>query len=125
MLRPQRCIDGGGIVPGKEAGLQLSGPIPARKFRQSRVTCQMALESKLIESLIVEGAKFRGQPTKGPNKSELRCDVVNDETEPDLLRKLEAILGFTLHFHERISDREKVLDQVVAAISRKGKVTDL
>ena len=36
----------------------------------------MALEPKLIESIIVEGAKFRGQPAKGADKSELRRDVV-------------------------------------------------
>ena len=53
------------MIPGKEAALQLSGPIPARKFRQSRVTCQMVLESKLIESRIVEGAKFRGRTHEG------------------------------------------------------------
>ena len=43
----------------------------------------------------------------------------------DLLRKLEAILGFTLHLSERISRREKVRVQVVAAVRRKGEVTDL
>jgi hypothetical protein len=102
-LSAQGGIDGGSIVSGKKAGLQFSDPIPALKFRQSRVTCQMMLESKIIESLIVEGAKFRGQPTKGANKSEVRGDVVNDETEPNLVCKLEAILGFTLHLSQLIS----------------------
>ena len=93
------------MVSGKKAGLQFSDPIPALKFRQSRVTYQMALEPKLIESLIVEGAKFRGQPAKGPDKSELSCYVVNDETKPNLVRKLETILGFTLHLNQLISSR--------------------
>src|SRR5215468_7848665 len=84
----------------------------------------MALESKLIESFIVERAKFGGQPAKRPDKSELRGDLANDEAEPNLLRKLEAILGFTLHVHELISRREKVRDQMVAAVSCIGQVTD-
>ena len=52
-------------------------------------TTALALEekSKLVKSLIVEGAKFRGQPTKRPDKSEMPGDLVNDETEPKLLRK--------------------------------------
>ena len=37
----------------------------------------------------------------------------------------EAMLGFTLHLSELISCCEKVRDQVVAAVSRVGKVTDL
>src|SRR5262245_51558212 len=84
----------------------------------------MTLESKLVKSLMVEGAKFRGQAAKRPDKSELRGDLVNDETEPNLPRKLETILGFTLHLGELIPRREKVRDQVVTAISCKGKITD-
>src|SRR5215469_7894702 len=84
----------------------------------------MVLESKLIESLIVERAKFRGQPAKRPDKCELRGDLANDEAEPNLLRKLKTILGFALHLHELISRREKVRDQVVAAISCISQVTD-
>ena len=90
--------------------MQLSDPVPALGQRQHRVTRQMALEPKLIKLLIVEGAEFRRQATEGPDKPELRGDDVNDETEPHLLRKLEAILGFTLHLNERISRREKVRD---------------
>src|SRR5882724_5474143 len=85
----------------------------------------MALELKLVEPLIVEGAEFRRQATEGPVKPELRGDDVNHETEPGLLRKLEAVLGFTLYLNERIPRREKVRVQVVAAKSRKGQVTDL
>ena len=38
-------------------------------------------------------------------------DHVADETELRLLRKVEAILGFTLHLNERISRRDKQGDQ--------------
>src|SRR5258708_23989014 len=84
----------------------------------------MALELKLVEPLIVEGAEFRRQATEGPDKPELRGDDVNDETEPGLLRKLEAILRFTLRLNERISHGEKVRVQVDWTISRKREVTD-
>src|SRR5882724_6949721 len=85
----------------------------------------MALELKLIEPLIVEGAECRRQATERPDQPELRGDDVNDETEPGLLRKLEAILGFTLHLDERISRRQKVRVQVVAAVRRKTEVANL
>ena len=67
----------------------------------------MALELKLIKPLIVEAAKFRGQPTEGPDKSELRGDDVNDEAEPRLLGKRETVLGFRLHLGKRISHCKK------------------
>ena len=73
----------------------------------------MALEPKLIKLPIVKGAEFRRQATEGPDKPELRGNEVNDETEPHLLGKLEAMLGFTLHLNERISRRQKVRVQVV------------
>ena len=84
----------------------------------------MALELKLVEPLIVEGAELRRQATQGPDKPELRGDDVNDETEPRLLCELETILGFTLHLSKRISRRQKVRVQVVAAVRGKGEVTD-
>ena len=84
----------------------------------------MALEPKLVEPLIVERTECRRQATEGPDERQLRGDDVNDETEPRLLRKLQAILGFTLHVSERIAGDEKVRVQVVAAIRRKGEVAD-
>src|SRR5215470_16086967 len=84
----------------------------------------MVLKSTLIEPIMVKAAKFRCQPAESSDKSELGGDLVTDETEPNLPRKLEPILGLTLHLRERISRREKVRDQVVAAVCRKGKVTD-
>src|SRR5262249_21650155 len=65
------------------------------------------------------------QATEGPDKPKLGGDHVNDETEPRLLRKLEAILGFTLYLSERISRRQEVRVQVVAAVGGKGKVAGL
>src|SRR5215467_7306354 len=84
----------------------------------------MLFKSKLIECRIVKGAKLRGQAAQCPDKSDLRTDVINDETKPKIWRKRETFLGFTLHFNERISRREKIRDQMVTAIGRKGKVAD-
>ena len=39
-------------------------------------------------------------------------------------RKRETMLGFALRLSERISRREKVRDQVVAAVGRKSEVAD-
>ena len=94
-------------------------------MRQGRVTRQMTLEPKLIKLRIIKGAEFRRQAAECPDEPELRGDEVNDETEPRLPRKLEAMLGFTLHLHERISRREKVRIQVDAAVRRKSEVTNL
>src|SRR5262249_47726954 len=74
---------------------------------------------------IIKGTEFRRQATERPDKPELCGDDVNDETEPGLLRKLEAILSFTLHLDERISRRQKVRVQVVAAVRRTTEVADL
>ena len=93
------------MVSGKKASLQFSDPIPALKFRQGGITSQIALKPKLIELIIVEGSEFRSQTAKGPDKAELRFDVVDDETKPNLLCKLETILGFALHLIQLISCR--------------------
>src|SRR4051794_26309798 len=82
----------------------------------------MALESKLIESLIVEGAKRRSQSPKSPNKSELHGEIVNDETEPNLLRILETPLGFPFHLSKWVPRRQKVGYQAITAITRKCNV---
>src|SRR6266478_7627945 len=84
----------------------------------------MALEPKLIKLSILKGAEFRRHATEGPDKPELRSDDVNDETKPSLPRKLEAILGFTLHLHQRISRCQKVRVQVDAAVHGKAEVAD-
>src|ERR1700741_2183243 len=82
----------------------------------------MALESPLSESLVVEGAKRRSQAAKRPNKPELHGEIVDDETEPNLLRILETALGFPFHLSKRVSRSQKVGYQVIAAISRKCNI---
>ena len=83
------------------------------------------LKPKLIKLPIVKAAEIRRQATEGSDKPELCGNDVNDVTNPGLLRKLEAVLGFMLHLRERIARREKVRIQVDAAVRRKGEVTNL
>jgi hypothetical protein len=68
----------------------------------------MALEPKFIELFIVEQAELRRQPTERPDKPELHGDVVDGVMGPRFLRKLKALLGFTLYFNKRISRRKKI-----------------
>jgi hypothetical protein len=63
----------------------------------------MALELKLIETVIVEAAKGRREPTEGPDKSDLPEDDVNDQAEACLSDKRKSVLGFPLHLRERIA----------------------
>src|SRR5438094_5644774 len=85
----------------------------------------MAFEAAFIELLIVKRSECRCQTTKHPDQSELRSNDVNDETEPRLLCKVETLLGFTLRFSQRISRREKVRVQIVAAVRGKREVAGL
>src|ERR1700738_4595322 len=85
----------------------------------------MALEPNLIKLPIVKRAEFRRQATEGPDKPKLCGDEINDVTEPGLLGQLEAILSFTLHLTQRISSRQQVRVQVVAAVRRKSEVAGL
>src|SRR5262245_61842792 len=84
----------------------------------------MLLKSMRVEALLVEAAKLRRQPTEAADEAELRRDLVDDETEPNLLGKPETILGFTRDSGERISRRQKVRDQVVGSVSSKGKIAE-
>ena len=118
-------LDGRSIVAGKEARLQLADPVPALGKRQIRIVCETALDPQLVELLIVKGAECRRQPAQRPDQPKLRGDDVNDKTEPHLLRKREAILGFALHLDERIARREKVRVQLIAAVGRVGEIADL
>ena len=79
----------------------------------------MAFELKLIELPIIKATEFRSQTTEGPDESGLWDDGVDDETEPNLLRKLKATLGLALDLNERISRREKVRVQDIAGVCRK------
>src|SRR5580692_11464400 len=96
-------MGGGIIVSGKETRLQFSDPIPALKFGQGRIASQIVLEPKLIELIIIERSKFCSQSAKGPDKAKLRFEVIHDETESNLLCKLETLLGFTLRIAQVIS----------------------
>ena len=62
---------------------------------------------------------FGVKPRSVRIEPELRGDEVNDELEPRLLRKLEAMLGFALHFDERIARREKVRVQTDRSCRRR------
>src|SRR5215471_7003217 len=84
----------------------------------------MLFKLELIEMLIVERAECRSCAAESPDQSELGSDIVDDQTEAQLPCKLETLLGVRLCLQEVISRREKIRDQVVAAICRKGKVTD-
>src|SRR6267154_4466235 len=85
----------------------------------------MALEPRLIELLIVEGAECRRQAAQRPDQPELGDDAVNDKPEPRLLREREAMLGFAFHLGKRIARREKVRVQLVAAAGGVSEVADL
>src|SRR6266849_7974455 len=121
---PQCCIDGASIVPGYKTGLQLSRPVPKLRQHQRRTTCQMVLEFSLHKQVIVETAKCRCQPTKGPDQGELCRDAIDREAESNLFRKLETMFSFTLHFRERVSRREKVRVEVLAAERGKRQIAD-
>src|SRR5215469_16845760 len=85
----------------------------------------MAFELKLSELPIIKATEFWSQLAERPNESGLGDDGVDDETEPNLLRKLKAALGFALDLNERISRREKVRVQDVAGVCRKVEVANL
>ena len=124
-VRLRRRRDGGGVVVGEEARLQLADPVPAGGERQARIRLQMLLEPLLVEPGVVEGAEDRGQAAQRPDQLELPGDPVDDETEPRLAREVEPGLGLPLHLVERIAAGEKVRDQVGAAIGRIGEIAGL
>src|SRR5258706_7283391 len=85
----------------------------------------MALDPKLIQLLIVEAAKRRGQSPESRNQPELCGHSVNDRPESCLLCKGESILGLNLRILERIARREKVRGQLAAAKRRVSDVANL
>jgi hypothetical protein len=82
------------------------------------------LELQFIKPVVIKGSEFRGQPTEGSDKSDLRADQANHEAEPGSLGKRETVLGFRLHLGKRISHCQEVRDQLVAAITCKCKIAD-
>ena len=65
---------------------------------------------------VIEAAECRRQATKCPDERELRRDVIDDETEPDLRRELETRSASRCASAKRISRREKICDQDVATL---------
>src|ERR1700722_15264298 len=84
----------------------------------------MALELNFPKLGIVKRAEYGRQAAEGANQPELGRDDVVDETKPRFLCKVEAILCFVLHIAERVSGRDKIRVQIVAAIRRKSEVTN-
>ncbi|HEX5765368.1 MAG TPA: hypothetical protein VFY27_07355, partial [Woeseiaceae bacterium] len=120
----QRRVDGGGMIPGKEASLRLSGPIPELRQTQHRVARQVALKSTFIKPFIVEAAECRSQPTQRSDNLDLRSDEVDHEAEARSPGKLETILGFRLYIAKPISHCQEIRDQLVPAICRERKITN-
>src|ERR1700704_587037 len=85
----------------------------------------MLFEARLVALCIVEGVERGRQTPEGEDQPQLAGDNVNDETEPYLACECESGLGFPLDVGQRLAGSEQVGDQIVAAISRKGEVTDL
>src|SRR5271165_1743711 len=122
-LRPLRGFEGGAIVPGKEASLELSAPIPAFGKRKIRVTGQMTLHLKLVKVPIVEATECRGSPAERSYQPELCSDDVSDEAKLRPSREPEATLGLALHLGERITRREKIRIQLVAAVGSVSEIS--
>ncbi len=85
----------------------------------------MPLELEFVKLIIVKGTEFPRQPAEGANKSKLTGNNSGRDSEPKLLRKGQASLGFALHFNERIARREEVHDQGRAAIPGISEVAAL
>ena len=107
-FRFRRRGDGGGVVVGEDARLQLADPVRAGGDRQARILFQMPLEPALVEPGVVEGAEDRRQAAQRPDELELCGDEVDDETEPRLAREVEPGLSLALHLGERIAAGEEV-----------------
>ena len=125
-LRLRGRLDGGRIVAGKEARLQLADPVQAGGIAKTRLARQAAARTdRSSNPSSSKQPKFRRQTAERPDQRELRGDEVDDETEPRPSREFEPVLGLALHLGERIAAREKVREQVVAAKRRIGEVAGL
>src|SRR5580698_3078093 len=83
----------------------------------------MAFELKLVKVTVIERAELRCQTPKRPDQRKLCSDDVDDETERDATRELEASLGLALRLGQSGSSRKKIRVQVVAAICRASEVS--
>ncbi len=85
----------------------------------------MLFEALLIELAIIEGAELRCPAAQGPDQTELGRDDVDNQTKARFAREFASVLGFSLHVAERLSRREQIRVQIVAAIRRKSEVAHL
>src|SRR5882757_2173101 len=113
------------VVAGVDACLQLANPIPRRGKGQLGFALETLLEAALVELRAIEGCKDRLQSTEHTDKPELPDHAVADESERHLPYEFESILGLPLGLTERISGREKIRDQVDAAIGYIREITGL
>src|SRR4030095_3133694 len=113
VLSPQQalhvagCVDGGRIVAGEEARLELLHPVPPFGERQARVTRKTALHLEFIKLLTVEAAEGCGEPAERANDRKLRRNDVDRETEAGPLGKLKASLGLSLRVDEGLTGQEE------------------
>src|SRR5580692_284965 len=82
----------------------------------------MLFESKFIKLSIIKGTEVVRQPSQRADQLKLRADEIDDQTESRAPSKSESIFGLRLHFVEAIPHNKEVRDQLLAAISGKGKV---
>src|SRR6267154_3657287 len=113
------------VVAGVNARLQLANPIIGRANGQLGFALQALLEAALIELRSIKGGEGRPQSTEHADKPELPDHAVADESERHLPYEFESILGLPLGLTERISGRERIRDQVDAAIGYIRKITGL
>src|SRR5260370_34542013 len=110
-------IDGGSMVAGMKVRLQSWILVPTLGCRREMIF------TTLIKVLIVKRAEVPGHPAQHSYQPELRGDDVNDQPELRLLRKIESMLGFGVHLDKQLASREKILDQIDAAIPRRTEIT--
>src|SRR5580692_71647 len=89
-----------------------------------RVAVQATLEPYFVELRMLKGTEFFRQAPERSDKTELHIGNVSCETDLRLLCKAKAILGFPLHFSERISRRDKQGVQADTAVRCVGEVAD-
>src|SRR4030095_533521 len=117
------CVDGGRIVAGEEARLELLRPVPPLGERQARVTRQTALHLEFIELLAVEAAEGCGEPAERANDRKLRRNDVDHETEAGPLNKLQASLGLSLRVDEGLTGQEGDGNRIDTRIRREREIT--
>src|SRR6201746_1169620 len=82
----------------------------------------MMFEPALIEPSIIEGAELGRQATQSPDQTELGGEKADHLPEPSFPDEFKPVLGLSLHLAQRIAGCEKIRDEVVAAVCRKGEV---